>query len=250
MYLHCHPVRSSVASCHSTLTRARESGASSIWDSCDSEPTSRVPLQAGYVRHPQKVVPSLLFVRRIIGPSHEGQFGVVVGPCLSVIMTQLSIHLEIGSRSKSHALVSFTHSSSSDYLKRSKRPTLCVWGGLSVNPAVYRVFVHSWMGCDISHFDPSLIGSHSHQLLAWQKTATKFFGTLGRSSWTRSRLSLQVSPTPESRQTCNRPEEGNEPAEFSPTAPALSRLMSNGDCVEGRFDLHETNALLCHVIMV
>ena len=50
----------------------------------------RVLRQAGYLLHPQKEVPSLLFMRRIIGPSHEGQSGVVIEPCLSVILVNHS----------------------------------------------------------------------------------------------------------------------------------------------------------------
>ena len=54
VYLHCHPLRSSVASFHRTLTCVGDSVVSSTWDSPEPEPMSRVPLQAGYLRQPQK----------------------------------------------------------------------------------------------------------------------------------------------------------------------------------------------------
>ena len=75
VYLHCHPVRSSVASFHRTLTRVGDSITSSARDPNDSEAMSRVPLQPGYPGQPQKELPSLLFVRRTIGLPHEGQGG-------------------------------------------------------------------------------------------------------------------------------------------------------------------------------
>ena len=88
VYRHCHPARSSVASFHRTLICGSEGCMSPIVKSGESAATSRVPLQSGYFRHPQKGAPSLLLVLTVIGPPHAGQSGPAFESTCSVILAQ------------------------------------------------------------------------------------------------------------------------------------------------------------------
>ena len=58
--------------------------------------------------------------------------------------------------------------------------------------------------------------------------ATKLFGTLGRSSWTYSRLPLGMSSIPELGPICDGPERITEAATASTIPPALSRSIPSG----------------------
>ena len=101
--------------------------------------------------------------------------------------------------------------------------------GLSLAPRPELCFHRPDLNC------PALMGKWARgdctaNFLGGRKAATKFFGTLGRSTWTCSHVLLSLSAIPVSGPLCDKFEGRMEAEAGSSISPPLLRPIPNDDC--------------------